>query len=230
MRRSGTSRQPGRRVPRLGGDGDRVRGAAGPQGVGPGGADDVLAVGEQQVEPGAGRGGGDLGDHGRRRRRGASRRRGAGAGPAPTAAPRRSGRRGSSGPSRAGRTPAGRATPGQPLTRPLWLNSQRPSVNGAQAPSPTGMPAVALRTAARTAPERTPAATSGSEASVHIGTAAAVAPGLAAGLARRVPADAEPVGVDGAASAHVARRVGLAQQASAVGRARSSARLTGGPR
>ena len=39
---------------------------------------------------------------------------------------------------------------GQPVIRPFRLNSHLPSVNGAQAPSVTGIPAVALRTAAST--------------------------------------------------------------------------------
>jgi hypothetical protein len=51
----------------------------------------------------------------------------------------------------------------------LWLNIHDRSTNGAHAASVTGIPAVALRTAAKIAPEVTDAARSGSEASDHIG-------------------------------------------------------------
>lgn len=55
--------------------------------------------------------------------------------------------RGASGLSRSSaRTAAG-------STRPLWLSRQAPLVNGAVADSSTGMPTVALRTAATTHPE-----------------------------------------------------------------------------
>jgi hypothetical protein len=60
---------------------------------------------------------------------------------------------------------------GQPATTPLWLNSQGPSPNGAAAVSTTGMPAVALRTAASTAPARVTRASAGSVASLHRGVA-----------------------------------------------------------
>jgi hypothetical protein len=53
----------------------------------------------------------------------------------------------------------------------LWLNSHRPSVNGAAAVSITGMPRVAARAAASTADDRVAAARAGSDASAHIGQA-----------------------------------------------------------
>ncbi len=60
---------------------------------------------------------------------------------------------------------------GQPRIRPLWLNSQRPSANGAAAVSVTGMPTVAERTAASSAPVRVAAASPANEVSDQIGRA-----------------------------------------------------------
>ena len=57
------------------------------------------------------------------------------------------------------------------MITPLWLNNQRPVVNGAQAVSTTGMLTVADRTAASTAPLRTSRASARNVASVQIGTA-----------------------------------------------------------
>ena len=62
-----------------------------------------------------------------------SRRRAAGAAPAPTAAPSRSARPGSAGRAPAARRRAATTASGQPRTTPLWLNSHRPSANGAAA-------------------------------------------------------------------------------------------------
>ena len=58
---------------------------------------------------------------------------------------------------------------GQPVTNPLWLNSQCPSVNGAHAVLTTGMPTVADRTAANTAPDSVATASARNELSVHSG-------------------------------------------------------------
>src|SRR5580692_1381592 len=62
------------------------------------------------------------------------------------------------------------AAPGQPSSRPLWLNSQGPWPKGAAAASPSAVPAVAERTAARTAPDRVTRAMSGSDGSPQMGT------------------------------------------------------------
>src|SRR6185437_7422674 len=70
------------------------------------------------------------------------------------------------------RPPAsGTAAAGQPFSSPLWLNSQGPAPKGAAAASPSAVPSVAERTAARTAPERVTRARSGSVRSPQIGTA-----------------------------------------------------------
>ena len=61
------------------------------------------------------------------------------------------------------------AAPGQPSSSPLWLNSQAPAPNGAAAASPSAVPAVAERTAARTAEDRVTRAMSGSDGSPQIG-------------------------------------------------------------
>ena len=60
---------------------------------------------------------------------------------------------------------------GQPVTIPLWLKSQRPAANGAQAMPVTGIPMVAERTAASTAPLRTAPANSANDGSFQIGMA-----------------------------------------------------------
>jgi hypothetical protein len=59
---------------------------------------------------------------------------------------------------------------GQPPTTPLWLNAQRPSVNGATAVSTSGIPVVPFRSAASTAPDRIERASPGSDSSAQIGT------------------------------------------------------------
>src|SRR5690606_36254627 len=65
---------------------------------------------------------------------------------------------------------AGPATEsGQPVIRPLWLNSIPPSLNGAHAAAPVGIPAVADRTAASTPAAAVPAASSGRSGSLHMG-------------------------------------------------------------
>jgi hypothetical protein len=53
----------------------------------------------------------------------------------------------------------------------LWLNSQRPSANGAAALGVTGIPTVAERTAASSAVDRVAAARSANEVSDQIGDA-----------------------------------------------------------
>src|SRR6516162_10027518 len=59
----------------------------------------------------------------------------------------------------------------QPSSLPLWLNSQGPDANGATADSPSAVPGVALRTAARTAADLITRARSDSDGSPQIGTA-----------------------------------------------------------
>ena len=61
------------------------------------------------------------------------------------------------------------ADSGQPSSRPLWLNSQRPSANGAAACSPAAVPSVADLTAASTARDLVTRARSGSDGSPQIG-------------------------------------------------------------
>ena len=54
---------------------------------------------------------------------------------------------------------------------PLWDNSHRPSVNGADALLSIGMPTVAERTAATTQPLRNAGATEANDTSPHSGEA-----------------------------------------------------------
>ena len=61
------------------------------------------------------------------------------------------------------------ADSGHPSSRPLWLNSQRPSANGAAACSPAAVPSVAERTAASTARDLITRARSGSDGSPQMG-------------------------------------------------------------
>ena len=58
---------------------------------------------------------------------------------------------------------------GQPRTTPLWLNSQRPSANGAAAVEVTGMPGVAERTAASTPVAEVTAASAANPVSAQSG-------------------------------------------------------------
>lgn len=60
---------------------------------------------------------------------------------------------------------------GQPVTAPLWLNSQGPVANGAAAASPSAPANVASRTAASSAPVRTTRARSAKDWSPQMGTA-----------------------------------------------------------
>ena len=59
--------------------------------------------------------------------------------------------------------------PGQPRISPLWLNSQRPSPNGAAAGAVTGKPVVADRTAASTAVPVVTGASAANAVSAQIG-------------------------------------------------------------
>lgn len=64
---------------------------------------------------------------------------------------------------------SGARVPGQPLTAPLWLNSQGPEANGAAAASPSAPASVASRTAASIAPLLTTRARSAKERSAQMG-------------------------------------------------------------
>ena len=170
------------------------------------------AVGEQQVQPGAGRGGGDLGDR---------RRRGASAGSAPARSRCRTSAHSSAESVGASRVSRSRdrqrggerapATPGQPRTTPVV--AEQPAPVGERGAAPPRRPACRpWPSAPRPAPRRTRDRRRRS-AKRRVGPDRPAPPVARPGPASPgVPADAEAVGVDRAAAAHVARRPGLAQQ------------------
>ena len=129
-----------------------------------------------------------------------------------------------------GRQQAGqRATePGQPVTAPLWLNSQRPAANGAAAACRVGMPAGGVADGGQ---QRAGAHHPGQVGEATRRPRSARPAGSRAGLriAVGVPADAEPVRVHRPVPL-AARRPGLAEQAVRRVDQQLAERSRGGPR